>query len=116
MAESEYFSQLSTENRRRYHEKISRIDNVDPYTLRKNDFLFEKDFYPKITYPDIVNYLLLAPSPKTYEEMKAYKSLEAYNQFYCGWVKEIGIRLFNNDKICLVHGRVSKIYFCIMRK
>jgi hypothetical protein len=82
---------------------------VEPYVLKKNDFLYEKELFPKITYPDIVNYLLFAPSPVTSDEIKNYKSLESYNQFLCGWVKEIGIRLFNNDSICLLHGRVNII-------
>ena len=103
---SEYYSKLAVDSKKRYKEKISKIGDVDPYTLNKSDYLFEKEFYPKITYPDLVNYLLLAPCPVTYEEMKCYKSMEAYNQFHCGWVKEIGVKLFHDDKICLIHGRV----------
>lgn len=108
MAESTYSKLLSADRKKRYSVKISKIDNVDPYTLKKSDFVYEQDFYPKITYPDIVNYLLFAPTPVTSEEMKNYKSLESYNQFLCGWVKEIGIRLYQSDSICLVYGRVRK--------
>ena len=106
MTESKYCLCLSTESKKRYLQKISMIDNLDPYSLKKDDFVYEKDFFPAISYPDIVNYLLFAPSPMTLEELKCYKSLESYNQFLCGWVKEVGVKLFENS-ICLVFGRVS---------
>ena len=32
-------------------------------------------------------------SPLTKEELKAYQSLESYNQFTSGWVKEIKMKL-----------------------
>ena len=47
------------------------------------------DGLPSIKYPDIVNYLVNAQSPYTMAELKAYKSLEAYNLFVCGWVKDV---------------------------
>ena len=59
---------------------------------------------PLVSYPDIVNYLLFAPSPYTAEELKCYKAMEAYNFFICGFVKEIGVKVYGN--ICLVLGRV----------
>lgn len=75
-------------------EKISKINSVDPYCLTKKDFLLDKDFYP-----DLVTYLLLALFPFTKQELKSSKSMEAYNQFHCGWVSEIGVKLFNDDKV-----------------
>ena len=106
MERSKYQECLSNESRQRYLQKISKINNVDPYCLKKEELVFEKDFYPKITYPDIVNYLLFAPSPVTSDELKCYKSMDAYNQFLCGWVKEISFKLFEDGNICLVLGRV----------
>ena len=47
------------------------------------------DGLPSITYPDIVNYLVNAQSPYTMAELKAYKSLDVYNLFVCGWVKDV---------------------------
>ena len=116
MAESEYYSTLPVESQRRYKEKISKINNIDPYALKKNDFLYEHDFYPKINFNDISSYLLFAPCPVSAKEMKSYKSLEAYNQFHWGWLKEIGIKLFHNDKICLVRGRVSTVKLNCLNK
>ncbi|CAG9772343.1 unnamed protein product [Ceutorhynchus assimilis] len=39
------------------------------------------------------------------EELKAYKSLEAYNQATCGWLKKIGVKVFPSYK--LVFGKVG---------
>ena len=58
--------------------------------------------FPKVTYPNIVNYLNFGPSPITMEDMRAYKSLEAYNQFVCGWFRDLGVILAKDDVFVLV--------------
>lgn len=106
-SESEYFLCLSSESKRRYKEKISKINDLDPYTLKKNSLLFKKELYPSISYPDIVNYLLFAPSPVSADELKCYKSMDSYNQFICGWVKEVGVKTFEDvPNLSLLVGRV----------
>ena len=109
--ESTYFSKLDLKAKERYKEKIKLIENVDPYTLQKEAFTENIDCFPKVTYPDIVNYFLFAPSPLTKEQLKAYKSLESYNQFVSGWVKDVGVKLFQNN--ILLHGRVSYTFFTL---
>jgi hypothetical protein len=66
---------------------------------------------PKITYPDIVNYLVFSPSPYTSDDMKSYKGLDAYNQFVCGWVREKTTRII--DDKCLVKAKVSVHVFVV---
>ena len=73
--------------------------------LNRIEFDFGRDNLPKSTYPDIVNYLLFAPSPIAGEELKCYKSMEAYNFFVLGYVKEVGVKIYND--LCLVFGRVG---------
>ena len=107
MDKSKYFQCLSSESKKRYLAKISKIENVDPYCLKKENLNSDTECFPKISYPDIVNYLLFAPSPVTAEELKCYKSMEAYNYFLCGWVKEITVKIFK-DESCLILGRVSR--------
>lgn len=99
-------SNLNSEEKKRYLEKISLIGR-DPYDLREEESV-NKDF-PNVQWGDIVNYLVFKKSSYTLQNFKAFKSLEGYNQFICGWVKTI-----NAMKIgewYLVIGKVGKNYF-----
>ena len=53
------------------------------------------------------------------EELKVYQSLEPYNQFTSGWVKEVGIKLLLNYHLklpWLLNGSVGIMYFlCAVR-
>ena len=106
---SKYFQCLSNERKKWYLVKISGIENVDPYILKKENLNFNTECFPKISYPEIVNYLLFVPSPVTAEELKCYKSMEVYSYFLYGWVKEIATKSFQ-DESCLILGKVSKCY------
>ena len=74
------------------------IENVDLYTLQKEASTDNIDCFPKVTYPDIVNYFLFAPSPLTKEQLKAYKSL-------------VGVKFLKNNM--LLHSRVSYTFFTL---
>ena len=91
---SNYFEQLDDKNKARYREKIALIGNIDTYSLKKQDFSTDRGDYPNISYPDIVNYMLFALSPWTREEAKCYKSLDSYNQFLSGRVKDVTLNHF----------------------
>ena len=56
MAQSDYCKLLLNQNKTRYKTKISKIDNVDPYTLKKIDYLPELEFHPKISHVEILIY------------------------------------------------------------
>ena len=86
----------------RYQEKLSLIGGLDPYTVARGAAICDVEAFPKITYPDIVNYLVFSPGPFTMDDMRAYKSLEAYNQFVCGWVRDLGVILVKDDMCVLV--------------
>ena len=68
----------------------------------------DEKLLPAITYPDIVNYLLLTPSPYTSDNLKSYKGLHAYNQICCGCVRDRHARKFGDQ--CLVKCKVCIIY------
>ena len=89
-----YKDGLSIEEKQRYEAKLSIVGGLYPYE-EKLCWSQNVDILPSVTYPDIVNYLLFTPSPYSADDLKAYKSLEAYNQFVCGWVR---------DKTGIVHG------------
>jgi hypothetical protein len=48
-----------------------------------------------------VNYLLHTPSKYTTEDLKAYKSLDAYNQLFCGWVREASTMEINGVNVII---------------
>lgn len=70
---------------------MSIINNVDPYEVPKTEWCQDIEQYPTISFLDVVSYLVLQCSAYTMDEFRAYKSLEAYNQFVFGWVKEIKV-------------------------
>lgn len=82
---SEYYASLVGPSKQRYKEKIVSI-GFDPYTLKRVDFNENYGLIPMIEYPDIVIYLVLQTSWATNKQMKAYKSMDAYNFFVSGWV------------------------------
>ena len=81
------------------------MQGYDPYQIKKEELSSDISKFSPVTYPDIVNYFLFSLSPLTKEELKAYKSLDSYNQFVSGWVKEVKTKLFGETT--LVIGRVS---------
>ena len=91
-----YYSILDPRSRKRYNEKTELIENKDPYILHKNEFSVNFDNFLPISYPDIVNYLVFRQSPYFVDDMKAYKSLEAYNQVIEGWVRDVKVTLNEN--------------------
>ena len=106
--ESEYLCSLDSESKERYKAKIACIGFIDPYldfdpcyaSLDDND-----EALPAITYPDIVNYLLFSHSAYTSQQLKCYKSLEAFNQVTEGWVRDI--QSMEKNDLEVVKGRVS---------
>ena len=91
-----YIDTLDRVSKERYLAKIDLLCGLDPYANSGKSLAVtvagmssDYDGLPSITYPDIVNYLVNAQSPYTMAELKAYKSLEAYNLFVCGWVKHV---------------------------
>ena len=79
---SEYARGLLVSDRRRYLEKITGVG--DPYLIPHNEL--QTDVLPPVQCTDIFNYLVLGKSFCTSQRFKAFKSLEAYKYFKCGFV------------------------------
>ena len=81
------------------------MQGYDPYQIKKEELSGDISKFPPVQWrsqPIIVNYFLFPLSPLTKEGFKTYESLESYNQFASGWVKEL-----NYLEITLVIGQVS---------
>ena len=79
----DYLSSLGPQESKIYIEKIAVIGE-DPYKISKRELSSSPDILPSVTYPDIYNYLVVNPSPYSTEELKAYKSLDAYSLCVAG--------------------------------
>ncbi|XP_053392305.1 uncharacterized protein LOC128554988 [Mercenaria mercenaria] len=84
-----YRDGLDKQTSERYAQKCNLIGGKDPYDLVKGDLTSDVKCLPAVSYIDIINYLVNTKSAYTMDELKAYKSLEAYNQFVCGWVRDV---------------------------
>ena len=103
-ASFKYREGLDKQEQIRYEGKLKIIGGDDPYEMPASTWSDDVKMLPKVTYPDIVNYLVFSPSPYTSDDLKSYKGLDAYNQFVCGWVRDKTTRILN-DK-CLVKAKV----------
>lgn len=83
-----YRETLIGDVRKRYDEKISKI-HVDPYELGVEEFSTDRLKWPEISYVDVLHFLVFQESAYTKEQLKNYKSLDAYKLFQDGWVRQI---------------------------
>jgi len=98
-----YANNLEKEAKARYKEKLILINGVDPFGKVTKGEQF--DGYPPIEDCDLVSYLVLQTSFISMSQFKVRKGLEAYNQFVCGWIKDVNTRKIA-EKI-LITGRVN---------
>ena len=77
--------------------------------MNKNSFSTDFRELPNLEFPDISNYLVVQTSFYTKQQMKAFKSLEAYNIFVCGWVHGTGIKKLK-DGNRLIMAKVLLLY------
>ena len=100
---SSYAENLTHEARCRYLDKLAVIDGIDP--MHDSVFGEPSDKTPPVDACDLLSYLVVQTSFVTAKQFKARKGLEAYNQFVCGWVKEVSTRKIAEKYV--VSSRVS---------
>ena len=89
---SSYAGSLPDEARSRYLNKIGKIGGIDPFCTSALGDLERCDDCPPVDACDLLSYLVVRTSFLSKEQFVARKGLEAYNQFVCGWVKEVVTR------------------------
>ena len=65
------------------------ISGHDPYEIPKEEWQDNMDTWPAITYGHVCMYLILYPSPYTKDDMLKYKSLDSFQNFQKGRVREV---------------------------
>ena len=107
---SAYYQGLNEASKARYLDKIS-VLGCDPYLLKDQDetkYELPNHEWPSVEFPDIFNYLVTTPSRYTKEDLKAYKSLEAYKIFMDGWITRMNVVCATSSaQIFIVRGTVK---------
>jgi len=87
---SRYAEGLEEKAKARYIQKLQLINGVDPFLLASTTKVGRSSsVLPPVEAADLVSYLVLQTSFVTAQQFKAHKSMEAYNQFVSGWVKDV---------------------------
>ncbi len=105
-AVSKYAQELPQEAKQRYLQKLQLVGlgGIDPFCLNTKKYK-ESSHLPPFNSGDLVSYLVLQTNYLSAKQFRAHKSLEAYNQFTSGWVKEV--HTWNIGEKYVVTGRVS---------
>ncbi|XP_063065091.1 uncharacterized protein LOC134457169 [Engraulis encrasicolus] len=91
----------------KYSDKLSAINNVDPYELPDSAWGKDLDALPPYSYGDFYEYLLYKLRCVTKEEMRSsFKSRDGWSQFRNGWVKDIHIYKPENCENTVVLAKV----------
>ena len=98
------------ECKQRYAEKLKLINGHDPYELPREEWNDNIDMWPAITYVHVCMHVL-NPSPYTNDNMLNYKSLDSFQNFQNGWVREVLVKEVGERKIII--GKVSYYIHCM---
>lgn len=90
---------------KRFKEKISIINFENPYEWDLKYASANPEDYPLCNLWSIGRYLVYKTSYYTQRDFDAFKSLEAYKQFACGWARDIFVKIINEKHV--VVGKVS---------
>ena len=94
-------------SKERYQEKLKLLNGRDPYELPREAWKDDVDLWPCTTYIHVGMYLVFSPSAYMGEALMNYKSLECYQRFIAGWVREILVSV-QGEQECL-HQRYAAI-------
>ena len=87
-------------------QKISFINNIDPYTMGPEDFNSSVDELPNVGGMEIIIYFAVSNSFFSGEQIRSYKALEAFKYYEAGFVLDIKCAKIMNNFVVL--GEVRK--------
>ena len=100
-------------SKERYLEKLRMLNGLDPYELPLREWQDDVDKWSETSLIYVTVYLLFSPSPFTQEEIKNYKSLECYQRFIAGWVREILVLDVGDNRVLIAKVRILASYISI---
>lgn len=88
---SEYYDSLDYISQRRYIDKLKvrGVKIPDPYSISDDFWIDDPTKWPDIEFGDVYTYLIDREGMFTKESLNAYRSLDAYNYFYNGYVQTV---------------------------
>ena len=107
---TKYVASLDYEARKHYLEKLSKdgsaVSMPDPYSIPEELWNEDVTKWPSVEFGDVYTYLIETRGPFTKDKLKAYKSLEAYNYFYNGYVRTVSMYCCEGD-IAILKAKVN---------
>ena len=101
-----YFDGLGLkEVKDRYSAKLNDVEGRDPYEIPRNAWVDDVDSWPDVTYIHVGMYLLFSCSPYTQDQLINYKSLDCYQNFANGWVREVYCMIFGENRLLIAKVR-----------
>ena len=88
---SSYFSSLNYNAKKRYLEKLKKdgFNLEDPFSIKDDQWSEDLSQWPELEFGDIYGYLIDTEGTHTKEKLKAYKSLDAYNYYFNGYIRTV---------------------------
>lgn len=88
---SSYLSSLNYTAKKRYLEKLKKggFNLEDPFSIQDEKWSEDLSQWPELEFGDIYGYLIDTKGTYTKEKLRAYKSLDAYNYFFNGYVRTV---------------------------
>ena len=88
---SSYFSSLNYIAKKSYLEKLKKggLNLEDPFSIADDQWSEDLSQWPELEFGDIYGYLIDTEGTYTKDKLKAYKSLDAYNYYFNGYVRTV---------------------------
>ena len=93
-----------SQSKKRYKEKLE-VVKLDPYEVKRADWEDDVELWPAVTHVHVCMYLILTPSPYTDKDMLNYKSLDCYQNFTKGWVRNVLVKKVDDKRVMI--GKVN---------
>ena len=89
------------DSKKRYKYKLQFTDGLDPYEIPKKEWIDDVELWPGVTHIHACMYLILTPSPYIENDLLNFRSIDCYQNFVKGWVREILVKSVDDKRIVI---------------